>query len=276
VSTLNLVWRDDQGAVRFDVADIGATETVFMVGPSDRLVPLRGYEDATWHEGQTSGYGYHYEMPLGMIVWYAIADVEEDYLLAGMTKASIATPDNEAWLRDLAQPSLSQKVNVVITDDEIRQGRQTIVTIAGRSNPISLYDIRLSRSGTLTLLVNNALGEPWGGTSKDHLDALLYSGRPLLFSMCMSKGFPPLYLAASDATYTKIASGGKPTWLCKINYQEVDNPTDVGLTVAPEVTYDLARSMPVPSATFQQWKDSYPTWLDLALDRPTSLPPEIP
>src|SRR6185312_13213669 len=113
-----------------------------------------------------------------------------------------------------------------------------------------------SRSGTLTLLVNNGPGQQWGDTSKDHMDALLYSGRPLLFSMCMSKGFPPLYLAASDATYTKIASGGKPTWLLKINYQEVDNPSDVGLTIAPEVTWDLARSMPVPSASFQDWKDT--------------------
>jgi hypothetical protein len=268
VSALTLTWRDDTGSVRFEVVDIGALETVRMVGPSNRLVALRGYEDETWHEGSTVGYGYHYEMPLGMDVWYAIANVDEDYLLAGMTKAMITTPYNEAWLRDLVNPALSQPVNVVSTDDEIRQGRQTIVTIAGRSNPVSLYDIRLSRSGTITLLVNNASEQGWGETSKDHLDTLLYSGRPLMFSMCMSKGFPPLYMAASDATYTKISTSGRPAWLCKINYQEVDNPTDVGLTVAPEVTWDIARSMPVPSATFQDWKDTYPTWMDLVLDRP--------
>ena len=276
MSALVLTWRDDDGSVRFEVEGMLPTDTVRMVGPSNRLEALRGYEDEQWHEGSTVGYGYHYEMPLGMDVWYCVADVNEDYLLASMTKAMITTPDNEAWLRDLANPSMSQQVNVVSTDDEVRQGRQTIVTIAGRSNPISLYDIRLSRSGTLTLLVNNALGQQWGDTSKDHLDALLYSGRPLLFSMCMSKGFPPLYMAASDATYTKIASGGKPTWLCKINYQEVDNPSDVGLTVAPEVTWDIARSMPVPSATFQDWKDTYPTFLDLVLNRPVGGPPIDP
>jgi len=276
MSTLVLSWRDDTGSVRFEAEGMLPLETVFMVGPSNRLEALRGYEEASWHEGSAVGYGYHYEMPLGMTVTYAVADQDADYIEDASSTAQVVTPDNEAWLRDLAIPTLSQKVNVVSTDDEIRQGRQTVVTIAGRSNPISLYDIRLSRSGTITLLVNNALYEQWGDTHKDHLDALLYSGRPLLFSMCMSKGFPPLYMAASDATYTKIASGGKPTWLCKINYQEVDNPSDVGLTITPEVTWDLARSLPVPSATFQQWKDSYPTFLDLALNRPIGGAPEPP
>lgn len=271
--SLSLTWLDDQGAVRFEAHDMKPTDTVRMVGPNGRLILLRGYEDGTWHEGTTDGYGYHYEMPLGMVVTYCIADVEADYYdPATMANASIETPNNEAWLRDLVLPQLSQKVTVVSTDDEIRQGRQTLITIAGRSNPLSLYDIRLSRSGTITLLVVNDQGQGWGETSKEHMDALLYSGRPLLFSMCMSKGFQPLYMSANDVTYTKISSSTKTGWLAKINYQEVDNPTDVGLSYSAEVTWDMSRSMPVPNATYQQWKDSYPTFLDLVLDRPNSVP----
>lgn len=273
--SLHLTWRDDQGAVRFEANDLRLNDTVRMVGPNGRLVALRGYETAEWHLGATTGYGYHFEMPLGMWVQYAIADVEATYVDdATMTTAYIETPDNEAWLRDLNLPMLSQKVTVVSTDDEVRQGRQTIVTIAGRSNPLSLYDIRLSRSGTITLIVSNEDWQGWGDTSKDHMDLLLYSGRPLLFSMCMSKGFPPCYMAASDATYTKISS--RANWLLKINYQEVDNPVDVGLVITPEVTWDMARSMPRPTALFQDWKDTYPTFLDLVLDRPQGGTPEPP
>jgi hypothetical protein len=263
--TLTLGWVATRGAVRFTIDAATVDQTVKRVVPGGVLQAIRGYPDGTWH-GPTAAFGYDYEMPLGVTVTYAVVDKLATTLPVGAVTAAILTQtpgraNGEAWLRDIQQPILSQPVSVTSTDDETRGARRTIYEITGRSTPYVVWDSRTSRQGTITLLVTNTpqTGVWQVDTPKQKITALLMSGRPLMFSMCDSKGFAPLYMAAGDITFSRV--GNLPQWLLTIDYVEVDNPVGVGVYPAPEVTYDMASQIP-PAAIYQDWTPV--TYYDIA------------
>jgi hypothetical protein len=169
--------------------------------------------------------------------------------------------NGEAWLRDILQPVLSQPVSVVSTGDERRVARQAVYDIAGKPNPVVVWDSRTSRQGTITLAVQN---EPVTGvwnndTERDRMDLLLSSGRPLLLSMCANVGFHPCYMAVADATYTRVGDGA--TWALQLDYVEVDNPSALGVYPVAEITYAYAQTIP-PDAIYSDWTTA--TYLDIA------------
>jgi hypothetical protein len=264
VTTLALGWVTTRGAVRFTIDGATVDQTVKRVVPGGVLQAIRGYPDGSWHG--VTGLGYDYEMPMGVTVTYAVVDKLVTTLPVGAVTAAIFTQtpgrtNGEAWLRDIQQPILSQPVTVTSTDDETRGARRTIYEITGRSTPYVVWDSRTSRQGTITLYVEN---HPTPGvwevdSPKQKITALLMSGRPLMFSMCASKGFAPLYMAAGDITYTR--RGTLPEWYLTIDYVEVDNPVGVGVYPAPEVTYDMASQIP-PAALYSDWTPV--TYYDIA------------
>jgi len=190
-------------------------------------------------------------------VRYAQVDKAATTLPGGAPVASVFTQtpgraNGEAWLRDILQPILSQPVSVVSTGDERRVARQAVYDIAGKPNPVVVWDSRTSRQGTVTLAVqNDPVTGVWDNdTPRDRMDRLLSSGRPLLLSMCANLGFQPCYMAVADATYTRAGRGA--TWALQLDYVEVDNPAGLGVYPVPEVTYAFAQQIP-PDALYQDW-----------------------
>lgn len=259
---ITVEWVDGWGAVRFKAGGMAANETVKMAGPGGILVPIRGYETADWHAGSTDGFGYAFEMPLGVNVVFRIVDAAATTHTPGILAGDglITTPENRAWLRDLHQPTLSLEVAVVSTGDEEQAGRQTVHKVAGRSKPIVRWDVREGRAGTVTLKVENVYPNTnWYTTYRDRLDLLLSSGRPLLLSMCHTKGFPPCYLTVSAVRYSRVS--GRARWACELDYIEVDNPAFIDVILPVEVTYAQAQLIP-PGATYADWATT--TYLDIA------------
>lgn len=257
MSTLDLAWISDQGAVRFNVAgvpDDGVT-TVKRVTPGGALQAIRGYPDGTWHG--TTGLGYDYEAPMSVLVRYAIVGRDQTNLTAADPVAAIFTQtpgrtNGEAWLRDVLQPVLSRPVSVLSTGDETYVARQTVLTVTGRAAPYVVWDSRSARQGQITLAVaNKVVPGIWDdATDRLKLEALFRSGRPLLFSICANKGYANGYLAIDAVTFTR--RGTLAAWVVTLDYVEVDNPTGLGVQVIPEVTYAQAQQLP-PSATYADW-----------------------
>ena len=139
-------------------------------------------------------------------------------------------------------------MSVVSTGDERRVARQAVYDIAGKPNPVVVWDSRTSRQGTVTLAVQNTpqTGVWSTDTHRARMDLLLSSGRPLLLSMCANLGFEPCYMAVADATYTRVGTGA--TWALQLDYVEVDNPSALGVYPVAEITYAYAqRFRPTPS-----------------------------
>ena len=205
-------------------------------------------------------------MPLGVTVRYALVDKAATTLPAGAQTASIFTEtpgreNGEAWLRDVMQPVLSQPISVMSTGDERRVARQAVYDIAGKPNPVVVWDSRTSRQGTITLGVqNHPVPGVWStDTPRDRMDLLLSSGRPLLLSMCARLGFHPCYMAVADATYTRVGDGA--LWALQLDYVEVDNPSALGVYPIAEISYAYAQQIP-PDALYQDWVPV--TYLDIA------------
>jgi hypothetical protein len=257
VSTLDLAWVPDQGAVRFTVGavlDDGVT-TVKRVTPGGTLVAIRGYPDGTWHH--LTGLGYDYEAPMSVLVQYAICDRDAKNITATMVTAWIFTQtpgrtNGEAWLRDVLQPVLSRPVSVVSTGDETFVARQTVLDVAGKRTPYVVWDSRSARQGQITLIVRNTpvRGVYDDSTPRRKLEALFTSGRPLLLSICAQLDYRNGYLAVDAVTFTRVGTG--PKWLVTLDYVEVDNPTGLGVQVVPEVTYATAQQLP-PGALYSDW-----------------------
>jgi hypothetical protein len=263
--SLTVQWQPNTGSVRFQVAGAVAGQTVKRVTPGDTLQGIRGYGDDTWVSGGV-GFGYDYEMELGVTVRYALVDKAATSLPAGATVASVFTQtpgraNGEAWLRDILMPVLSQPVSVISTGDERRVARQAVYDIAGKANPVVVWDSRTSRQGTITLGVQNTpqTGVWSTDTDRDKMDLLLSSGRPLLLSMCANLGFHPCYMAVADATYTRAGTGA--TWALQLDYVEVDNPSALGVYPVADITYAYAQQIP-PDATYNDWTPV--TYLDIA------------
>ena len=139
VPQISLAWVSTSGSVRFTVTDAIAGQTVKRLTPSNTLQGIRGYGDDSWISGG-SGFGYDYEMELGVTVRYALVDKAATTLPAGASVASVFTQtpgraNGEAWLRDVMQPILSQPVSVISTGDERRVARQAVYDIAGKAEP---------------------------------------------------------------------------------------------------------------------------------------------
>ena len=257
---VSLTWVDAWGAARFTAGGMGADQTVKLIGPGGVLVPIRGYETADWHQGSDVGYGYSFELPLGVSVRFGIVPVSAVTWGGGM-EATITTPGDRAWLRDLYQPALSLSVQVASTGTEARTARQTVHRVVGRSHPVVRWDVRSGREGTLTLRLDNGSVTGWVATLKDQLDLLLESGRPLLLSLPLRFGFPPCYAAVGDYRLSRL--GERARWACEHDYVEVDRP-DTAAVVPAEVTYGEAAQIP-PGATYADWAEV--RYLDIATRR---------
>lgn len=261
--TLTLTWWVDYGAVRFSATTIPAGSTVFIIGPGEVLQPIRGYEDDSWHAPGGAGFGYSFEMPMGVVVRYGIAPVGSQVWPGAGDQAAILTPQNQAWLRDLYDPSMSRRVSVISTGDESRPARQAVLKVSGRAKPVVLWDVREARQGVIRLVISDDTSNPvlWQTTEKDRIDALLDTGRPLLLSLCQTKDFPPCYMAVTDSTYVRV--GQKAQWFLDLTYVEIDNPVQVPVMVPPEVTYQERQT---GNPTYQVWLNTYGTYLGLTTE----------
>lgn len=259
---LTLTYITERGYVRFQVTGMTAGTTLFRVGANDVLEPIYGYTTDTWHQPGGTGLGQDYRPPLGELVRYVVAPVGTKTLPPNPTAiASVLVPGNQAWLRDVAQPSLSYQVHVIDTGTENEPVRQYVYEVSGRRLPLVVHDVRLGRRGTAQLFVPSA-------ADRRAIEALLASGRPLLLNICSSKLWAPCMMAIGSAAFTRW--GKTDRWTLSLDYIEVDSPTvDTPAPDAAPVWQDVKDGRPPhtgdPSPVTWQWvKNAFTIWVNVA------------
>jgi hypothetical protein len=261
MSTIDLDWYTTKGYVRFVVTGVAAGYTVKRLADSGRLLPVAGFETDAWISGG-SGYGEDYRPPLGETLTYVIAPVDSGQDDSGYVRATVDSPPNEAWLRDVAHPVQSTQVRVITTGTETESVIQHIYGISGRRLPLVVHDVRHGRSGTVTLLVE-------GQFERAAVDLLLATGSPLLLTMCSSKMWAPCMMAIGAAGYTRI--GNKDNWQLALDYVEVEDPlVDIERIPGP-LWQNVLNGEPLKPGedirveTWQFVKDNYTSWFGAAI-----------
>ena len=255
--SLTVAWQEDYGYVRFDVRDAPDGYTVKRVAlGSTNLIPIPGYEDSTWLSGG-AGYGEDYRPPLGATITWVICPVDATADNAAYERASTATPA-EAWLRDVAQPQMSQPVTCVNTDDEELPAYQHVYDVSGRRLPLVVHDVRQGRRGSVLLHVVSI-------ADRNALESLLATGNPLLLALCVDVGWAPCMMAVGAATFAR--DGDTAKWYLRFDYIEVDDPLRMAGQRVVAVTWtDIINGYPQqpgdPSPVTWSWCTlSFVDWL---------------
>lgn len=275
--TLDLSWVDSYGYVKFVATGVQDDETIYRVNPgSDTLIKIVGFEFDDWFDASGNGFGEDYRPPLGASLQYVIAPDDATSAAEATQSAWINTPGNVAWLRDVTEPALSQRVIVISTGDEQEPARHSVYDISGRHLPLVVFDVRQGRRGTLQLLVTNYVDSDGvqlrtGSQSRLNLERLLLKGIPLLLTMCSSLLWVPCMMAIGNATFTRV--GSRDNWILQLDYIEVDDPRNYLLTRIANPSFGdhlnnegglAITGDPPPPVTYEQLHERYPTYLDVA------------
>lgn len=268
MTTLDVDWIDTYGYVQFDVRAAPAAYTVKRKDlTSTRLIAIPGYEDTSWITGG-AGYGEDYRPPLGATVTWVVAPVGATADDVSYVRASLATPGGYGWLRDVSNPSMSRKVSVASSGDESLPAYQHVYDISGRKLPLVVHDVREGRRGSVILSIPNR-------DERVAIQRLLYTGNPLLLSMCSDVVWEPCMMAIGDAVFARV-EGYTSRWLLRLDYVEVDDPLRMATTRAIATTWtDVLAGYPQrpgdPAPVTWQWVTlSYVDWLSLVTgDRTT-------
>lgn len=257
--SLDTAWVDDYGYVHFEVRAAPAGYTVKRVQGGGSLLPIPGFEDSVWLDGSGAGYGEDYRPPLGATVTWVLCPVAATADNPAYVRDTTLTP-SQAWLRDVGKPQTSRRVNVAETPDESLPAYQHVYDISGRRLPMVVHDIRQGRHGSVVLY----LASP---AERLDIEALLYTGNPLLLTMCEETGFAPCMMAIGDAAFNRDKTKG--AWFARLDYVEVDDPLRMaGDRVAVSTWTDVINGYPQrpndPSPVTWDWTVlSFVDWLAL-------------
>lgn len=194
-----------------------------------------------------------YEAPLGVPVqWRVVLDGGSQgrfYYTTDSVTLDAETLD--VWIKDPGLPARSVHATVQTLPEWQRAARQGVNQVRGRSRPIVISDVRLSRTGTVGLVTQ----------SDDERDALwwvLDSGNTLLLQWPPGFGERDVYVSVGDVAesrLTDLAEHTDRTWTLPLT--EVDRP--------------LGGMVGSPDRTWQDVADAGSTWADALADATTWL-----
>jgi hypothetical protein len=163
------------------------------------------------------------------------------------------TPTQDAvWFKSIIRPFLNRPVSVVNHGDITRPARNGVFPILGRTYPIAVTDVRLSRRWHMTVKADSV-------ADADAIDLVLASGDPLYVQVPPDgRDIPGGYVVVDDSARTRFGHSSVRRWF-ELPITEVapPGPDVVGATVTWETLV----------AEFGTWADvlaAFGTWADVA------------
>lgn len=164
------------------------------------------------------------------------------------------TPDQTAvWFKSISRPFLNRAVAVVSHGDITRPARNGIFPVIGRTYPIAVTDVRLSRQWDMIIKADTV-------ADADAIDLVFASGDPLYIQVPATgtlSTVPGGYVVAGDVRRTRFGTTSTRRWF-ELPLTEVAPPgPDV---VGSTVTWDSLM------AEFGTWADvmaEFATWADV-------------
>ncbi|WP_369147047.1 hypothetical protein [Streptomyces sp. R44] len=196
-----------------------------------------------------------YEAPLGVPVRYQVrVSAGANYRTTPSLWVTIPEPPTtDIVVKDPGQPAKQGTFTVSELPQWTRSARQAVHQVRGRARPVVISDVRLSRTGTLTLVTATT-------RERDALWWVLEDGATVLMQWPSIWGERDVYVQVGDVTEQRIVRYGEfgdRTWTLTLT--EVDRP--VG-----GMAGSAGRTWTTVSTDHEDWTDvatTYATWLDV-------------
>lgn len=233
-------------------ANVDATaNTVSVVrnNPDGSTSPVRGATNQPTG-GATVLAFFDYEAPLDQTVTYGLTVDSNPAVTSAPVK--ITTDGQTFWLKNVAQESLSVKVQVSSMSPIARRARiLATYPVLGRANPVIISDVRSGREGTMVLNTANLM-------DAEALIALFAQGNALFFQAPASAAFKDMYFMPKDVTETWLGVASATDRFFEVPFVEVDSPTDALVALGSN-----SWSLVAQFGTWGNVKDKRTTWLDV-------------
>jgi len=123
--------------------------------------------------------------------WGAAAFYHQD-LLTDDSIASITPTIDSVWMKDIGRPFLNRPLDCIPNMSSItRRARNGIFPIVGRSYPIAVTDLRMSREFTIEIITQTT-------AEREEFDIVLASGDVYFFQSPPGDPMPTMYAAVGD------------------------------------------------------------------------------
>ncbi|WP_328967957.1 hypothetical protein [Streptomyces sp. NBC_00239] len=195
---------------------------LWRMDPSGTLVPVRGSDGDLTAVPITGDVGVaeDYEAPLGIAVRYYLKLFTGSAYTAATSDPLTLTDvaDTEIVLKDPGLPARQTRAVVEGLPSWQRSARQGVHPVRGRSRPVVITDVRVSRTGSMTLVTE----------TQQEIDAmwwLLDTGATLLVQWPRTWGERDVYVQVGDVTeerLARIADYADRRWSLALT--EVDRP----------------------------------------------------
>lgn len=185
-----------------------------------------------------------YEFLPGVVNYYRVTSGAHVY-------ATTITPSQSGvWFKSISRPFLNMQVNVQSEEDITRQARNGVFPIIGRSVPVAVTDVRLSREWRSTLWVNTV-------ADADALEIVFNSGDPLFIQVSPNSTVTGGYVVVNQMTRRRFGVLSTRRWFdLELTEVAAPGPDVVGSTVTWESLV----------AEFGTWDDVlafFGTWADV-------------
>lgn len=167
------------------------------------------------------------------------------------TQIGSVTPAlGSVWIKNLSRPFLNRPVTVTDWGDVEREARNGVFPIVGRTMPVAVTDLRLSRSYELVLTTATV-------DEAEELDLCLASGEPILVHVPADCDVPGMYAVVGNVAVSRREARSARRYLT-LPLTEVAAP-------GPDVV-GATNTWASVIATYATWADliaANPTWQDL-------------
>lgn len=194
-----------------------------------------------------------WESPLGVPVQYLARIVN-----GGASRGSLSLPvtlleppSTDVVIKDVGQPARQTTVTVQELPEWTRSARQGVHQVRGRSRPVVISDVRLARTGSLSLVTETA-------DQRDALWWVLDEGSTLFVQWPSEWREPDVYVQVGDVAegrLVRLAEFSDRVWTLALT--EVDRPVG-GMAGSPGRTWD---DIATDHASWQDVQSTYTTWL---------------
>lgn len=164
---------------------------------------------------------------------------------------TISPAQSGVWFKSITRPFLNRAVAVTNVGDITRPARNGVFEVKGRTYPIAVTDVRLSRRWRMTVKCETV-------TDADALDLVFASGDPLYIQTDGANDIPGGYVVVDDVDRTRYGH------LSQRRYFEL--PMTEVAAPGPEV-YGVTGTWETLLAEFGTWTAvlaAFGTWADVA------------
>jgi hypothetical protein len=186
-----------------------------------------------------------YEFPVGQLITYRVRSFTGDDVAAVTTTCQITVELDQVWLKSIGRPFLNQAVDCVLNPSPIvRQARNSILPIVGRSYPVAVTDVRSSRQTPLRVVTQTT-------AERQDLDLLIASGDPIFVHTPENHPLPTQYAVIGDTAEARPVLNR----LCDADWRLWDLPLTEVAAPGPDVVGS--------TSTWQTVVNTYATWADV-------------